>query len=239
MKINDDQVREQAIWAIGNIASDCVQFRDRVLESGIMIPLCECIVRWKTTSMIRTGVWTLSNLCRGKPSLVFSMLSLALDALVGKLYTEDEEILLYGCWVVSYISSGNFGRQSIIEVGLCRRLICLTLHENVSIRLAALRTIGNIVSGTDMQTEIVLNMGLFQCLSSLIQNPTNSRIRREACWIVSNIMAGDHTQIQRVIEAGLLPVLCNFFQNDEFEVRKQACYAFCNATARGEDIQLQ
>ena len=243
MMIPEDSIREQAIWALGNIAGDCVELRDRVLSTGVMIPLCECLRNWKKIEfepMVRTGVWALSNMCRGKPSPLFSFLRPALETLVGQLYSSDEEILTDGCWAVSHISFGSYERrQAVIDVGLCRRLVFLTMHENISIKLAALRTIGNLVSGTNMQTQIVLNVGLLPCLTSLLQHPTNARIRREACWIVSNIMAGDHTQIQRIIEAGFLPLLGTLLQKDDFEIRKEACYALCNATVQGTDFQLR
>lgn len=34
-----DDVQEQAVWALGNIAGDSSECRDYVLESGVMQPL--------------------------------------------------------------------------------------------------------------------------------------------------------------------------------------------------------
>lgn len=34
-----DDVQEQAVWALGNIAGDSSDLRDRVLGCGVMLPL--------------------------------------------------------------------------------------------------------------------------------------------------------------------------------------------------------
>jgi importin subunit alpha-6/7 len=37
----NDDVREQALWALGNIAGDSLPFRDLVLQAGAMQPLLD------------------------------------------------------------------------------------------------------------------------------------------------------------------------------------------------------
>mmetsp|Transcript_6096 Transcript_6096/g.9239 ORF Transcript_6096/g.9239 Transcript_6096/m.9239 type:complete len:503 (-) Transcript_6096:82-1590(-) len=235
----DDNIKEQAIWALGNIAGDCVELRDRVLATGALVPLCESS-KWEKLSMVRTGVWALSNLCRGRPQPFFSFVQPALPTLVHHLYSNDEEILTDTCWALQHISRGSDERrQAIIEIGACRRVVNLTMHENIDIKLAALRIVGNIVSGTNMQTQIVLSVGVLPCLYSLVQHLGSGRVRKEACWIVSNITAGDADQIQKVISANFLPILVNIVKTDEFSIRKEACFALCNITLQGQPHQIR
>lgn len=60
-------MREQAVWALGNIAGDGATFRDYVLELGVMEPLLAVIGHDSSSlNLVRNAVWTLSNLCRGK-----------------------------------------------------------------------------------------------------------------------------------------------------------------------------
>lgn len=54
---------------------------------------------------------------------------------------------------------------------------------------------GNIVTGDDVQTQIVLNCSALHCLYHLL-NSSQESIRKEACWTISNITAGNPQQIQ-------------------------------------------
>lgn len=59
----------------------------------------------------------------------------------------------------------------------------------------ALRTIGNIVTGDDLQTQVAVNCGLLTQMGHLLLNQKRS-IRKEACWTISNVTAGNAAQIQ-------------------------------------------
>jgi importin subunit alpha-1 len=59
-------VREQAVWALGNIAGDSPACRDFVLQQGALRPLLNLLTENLKLSMMRNATWTLSNLCRGK-----------------------------------------------------------------------------------------------------------------------------------------------------------------------------
>ena len=59
-------VREQAVWALGNIAGDSPVCRDYVLQQGALRPLLALLSENHKLSMQRNATWTLSNFCRGK-----------------------------------------------------------------------------------------------------------------------------------------------------------------------------
>lgn len=59
-------VKEQAVWALGNIAGDSPECRDFVLKQGALGPLLQVFNQSQKVSMLRNGTWTLSNFCRGK-----------------------------------------------------------------------------------------------------------------------------------------------------------------------------
>ena len=60
----------------------------------------------------------------------------------------------------------------------------------------ALRTLGNIVTGKDTETQAVLNAGVLPMLKMLILHAPKEAIRKEACWTVSNITAGTPEQVR-------------------------------------------
>lgn len=120
----------------------------------------------------------------------------------------------------------------------------------------ALRAVGNIVTGDDVQTQVVLNCSVMHCLLHLLASPKES-IRKEACWTISNITAGNRSQIQvlqyhtqffpvstkyylqAVIDANIFPVLIDILGKAEFKTRKEAAWAITNATSGGTAEQIR
>lgn len=235
-----EDVQEQAVWALGNIAGDSPECRDYVLNQGILIPLLQLLSKSTRMSMTRNAVWALSNLCRGKnPPPKFEQISPCLPVLSRLLFHCDADVLADACWALSYISDGpNDKIQAVIEAGVCRRLVELLMHNTDTVVSAALRAVGNIVTGDDVQTQIILNCNALPCLLQLLSSPKEG-IRKEACWTISNITAGNRQQIQAIIDANIFPVLIEILSKAEFKTRKEAAWAIANATSGGSPEQVR
>ena len=188
LKSPNEDVREQAVWALGNIAGDSAGCRDLVLAKGALRPLLElCDPRAKVT-MLRNATWTLSNFCRGKPQPNFDEVSPALPVLANLINKiDDHEVLTDACWALSYLSddtgAANAKIQAVIQAGVTQRLVHLLLHTSANVKTPALRTVGNIVTGDDLQTQEILARSALPCLLTLLVYPKKG-IRKEACWSV-------------------------------------------------------
>ncbi|KAF7146400.1 hypothetical protein RHSIM_Rhsim04G0232100 [Rhododendron simsii] len=235
-----DDVREQAVWALGNVAGDSPRCRDLVLTSGALIPLLAQLNEHAKLSMLRNATWTLSNFCRGKPQPPFEQTRPALPALERLVHSNDEEVLTDACWALSYLSDGTNDKiQAVIEAGVCQRLVDLLFHPSPTVLIPALRTVGNIVTGDDIQTQCMIQHGALACLLSLLTNNHKKSIKKEACWTISNITAGNREQIQAVIEAGLIAPLVSLLQTAEFDIKKEAAWSISNATSGGTHEQVK
>lgn len=73
-------------------------------------------------------------------------------------------------------------------------------HPSTAVQTPALRSVGNIVTGDDLQTQVVIASGALPALLSLLSSPKDG-IRKEACWTISNVTAGSPLQIQSIIDA--------------------------------------
>jgi hypothetical protein len=129
--------------------------------------------------------------------------------------------------------------QAVLDTGVCPRLVQL-LQDNkeYSVQIPALRAIGNLVTGDDVQTEIVLHAGALAALAQLLESPKRG-IRKDAAWTVSNIFGGTQQQVQCALDTdGLVPALVTRLQDDSLEVKKEVAWAFANATSGATPGQI-
>ena len=58
---------------------------------------------------------------------------------------------------IQYLSDGSNDKiQAVIEANVCPRLIELLKHKSPTVQTPALRTVGNIVSGDAMHTQVII-----------------------------------------------------------------------------------
>jgi hypothetical protein len=101
--------------------------------------------------------------------------------------------------------------------------------QSVELQTPALRTCGNIVTGTDVQTDAALDLGLLPFLENLMVHAKRS-IRKECAWTLSNITAGSTAQIDKVLaQTTLTQHVRDRIWADEPDVVKELTWAVANA----------
>jgi importin subunit alpha-1 len=232
-------IRDQCIWALGNIAGDGPQFRDLLLSHHVMSPLLENIDTELRSpnpriQMVRNATWALSNLCRGRPAPGWNEVVVALPILAQLITTTDPEILSDACWSLSYLSDCPAGDSSrlddVLSVNILPALINLLATGKTNIQTPALRTLGNIVTGNEIQTQAVIDGGALPAFKGLLSDP-RIPIQKEACWAISNITAGTVDQVQSVIDHDTFPQLIQLLAYADSKVKREACWAVSNATS--------
>jgi len=233
-------VREQAVWALGNIAGDSPQFRDLVLQSGGLSQIIAVLSDWDAKlSMMRNATWALSNLCRGKPSPPFDWVSPAVAVFANLIHSGDVEVITDACWALSYLSDGP-GDQvtSVIEAGTCRQLLELLSHASVKVQTPALRAVGTLIAqGDEAQVQVLLRSGVSVRLLRLLAHARKG-IRKEACWTISNISAGNRDHIQEVINGSLVPPVIHLLRTADFDIKKECAWTLNNITLGGSPQQI-
>lgn len=145
---------EQAVWALGNIAGDGASARDIVIQHKVVDGILNLMQKQITSqSFLRNIVWLMSNLCRNKnPPPPFDEIIRLLPILAQLLKADDNQVLADACWALSYVTDDENNKiQSVVDTGAVPYLINLLSSEEPTIIVPALRTVGNIVTGTDQQ----------------------------------------------------------------------------------------
>lgn len=124
-----------------------------------------------------------------------------------------------------------------MQSGAVPFLVGLLSHANEKVLSPALRAVGNIATGTDAQTDVLIESDVCRLLLPLLTHPRKN-IRKEVCWTISSIMAGTTEQIQSAIDAGIIPPLIDRLRHDELEVQKEAAWAIGNALTKSEPVQI-
>ncbi|WOL12163.1 importin subunit alpha-1a [Canna indica] len=232
----NDDVRNQAVCALGNVACDTPTYRDLVLDNDALIYLSQQLNENTKPSMLRNVAWTLSNLCKGKPQLSLEQVKPALQWLI---HSNDVEVLSYACWALTYLTEENATNiNAVIKAGFCPRLVELLIHPSTTVLIPALHTVGNIAAGNYFHTQSVIDHHALPCFLSLLHTQ-NNKIEMEVCWTISNITAGTHGQIQAVIDAGLVDPLVQLLKTSEFNLKKEAVWAITNAIVDGTNDQVR
>lgn len=84
-----------------------------------------------------------------------------------------------------------------------------------------------------MRGRVCMRVPVYAAGIARLLSSGKKEIKKEACWMVSNITAGHATQIDQVCAAGLVPPLLELTRLEEFDIRKEAAYALCNACTGG------
>ncbi|KAF4021023.1 hypothetical protein G4228_012524 [Cervus hanglu yarkandensis] len=209
---------------------------DDLIKSGILPILVHCLERDDNPSLQFEAAWALTNIASGTSEQTQAVVQSS-DGPQCRDYVISLGVVKP---LLSFISPSipiTFLRNvTWVMVNLCRHKDPPPPMETIQ-ETAALRAVGNIVTGTDEQTQVVLNCDALSHFPALLTHP-KEKINKEAVWFLSNITAGNQQQVQAVIDANLVPMIIHLLDKGDFGTQKEAAWAISNLTISGRKDQV-
>ncbi|CAO1399089.1 unnamed protein product [Diamesa tonsa] len=239
LKSPNADVSDQCVWALGNIAGDGFESRDIILNLNVVDILISKLENNIRVKYQRNIVWLMLNLCRGKPSPPIQEIEKLLPILVNFILHKDCLIVSDACWALATIADdGQYRAQLVLEQIDIEALIELFSNVKTTVIAAALRCVGNILTGNDLQVAILLSYNIVNKLAVLFEHK-DTNIIKEVTWAISNIAAGSEKQIQTLLDSGIFEKLVNVLKNGDAKSQYEAAWAIVNATKGGSTEQVK
>ncbi|KCZ74860.1 hypothetical protein H311_04170, partial [Anncaliia algerae PRA109] len=184
----NDDIADQAIWCLSNIAGDKEVFRDNILHFPKSLELLFDLYKRNNANLTKNVTWLLSNLCRGKnPVIEHKKAAIIIKVFTNLLKSNDTDVVHDVIWGISYIIDGNF---KVIDKELITYLYSLltqlcdlkgTESTNVPRNLTAplIRCIGNACVVSDDVMTFLMSNSLLGVLKSLFFKISAPKLRRE------------------------------------------------------------
>ncbi|KAG5675256.1 hypothetical protein PVAND_005171 [Polypedilum vanderplanki] len=234
LSLNNINLVEQAIWALGNVIGDCPALRDEVLKFNIIEPIIKWIELFRTqnfpNSFVRTFAWSLVNFVRYSkqpiPIDFVQQLMPAYQTIVEEPL--DEQAKIDGLWGLTYIADcGVDYIQLIIDHNIVETSIALIHTNRPKLQLCIVRLLGSIATGTDDQNERLINNQILLNIRNFLFSELKY-IRRQSLWCLSNIAAGPLHHVRAFFETDLLPGIVINLTNDDLKTVREAIFTLRN-----------
>lgn len=241
------QISEQAIWGIGNISGDCVEFRNKVMASHAPEALLEKAGSPIDENILNLIIWVLSNLCRlrNSKSKVGPIEMRMLEVLKnGFKSSQNQDVLndcLHGLFNSAKAESNHIFADFDFLLKLQRYYTEIqTSYQSKRSLMSAIHTfLGGFTSNCDEYVLLMLKVGFLTVLkNSLFINDLDNL--REVCWVMSNLAIGSIEQVKALVsEHLLLETLLKISSHSNLLLAKEATWTLCNLCLAKDEGVIQ
>lgn len=152
---------------------------------------------------------------------------------------KDDKLLsdaLSGLYYLTLDDTFNHRISFVLQHGSCRRIIELLQHPYLNVQSTALQLTGNLISGDDSHTLLLLQCNLLDICHKLLFCP-NKEISLLACWSFSNLCASSQEIIDEIMKANIFndPKFLKLFKDADLKRQKEICWAIANVLTNGSN----
>jgi len=155
------------------------------------------------------------------------------------LRIDDNEIVVDTLWALSSLTeTSDEAIRNCCESINVSRIINMMVSEEGSIRVLAIRIIGNLCRGPIDAVEKVIRNGGLVTLKEILSNKSAQEHYKEVCWIISNIVVDGKSFITSLIDSNIFPELFHLIESsNQFIIRREAAWALANTCIEATEYQ--
>lgn len=210
------EVREQAVVAIGKLASYDAEVRDFFLQLGCYPILCAQIQADTRLELLEKITFTMSIFCgrtqKGTHPAPYNVIAAGLPRLCWLFYRDDvdERTMVNVCLAVRELLVGI-----TLDDSLCLRLVYLLERcQWLRVQEITLSIVTHVVRCDANCTLKLLNFGLLPALAKLMESTNSAPIRAQAVEL-AGCLIHDRKCGKAVIDAGIVAELVRLLNTDE------------------------
>jgi len=238
--------KENAITLLANIAGENTDYRDHLLQRGI-VNMIEYVystyIEGSSLTFPSEFAWFLSVLTRGSPYPDFDQMTPILISITDLLQKYQSKDVMK--WVLrtfsNFADGGNNQIQKIFDFNCVEPIISFLNPKYITdIRVASLRALGNLSTGTNAHVEALMKFNVLEPLAALLRDPAKA-VRKEAAWALANIIAAGDKMIAAVFEyqdGWFLDRLFKMIEKEDFRISKECTYCLTNICLAGTFDQI-
>ena len=216
------------IWCISNIAVD---ENEKILQMGGMdIILNKMYINLSSSKLdlklLITSLHAVLMLLMSKVSHSDKILAI-IYKILSSCYKNDK-IILKALRCIHILLDNN-GYDALFKSGIINHGFITMLNREDKISIKVLQIIGDIISGPDLLTDKIFELGFIQYIPKFLIK--NNNFKKEICWIISNISIGTVKQINLMfskLSINLLKNIIYLLDNSIFNVKKECLYIIDN-----------
>lgn len=227
---------------LGNIIADNNKARDDMISTELVEQLIMILNAGTVTlDLLRIICWTISSMCKGMPEPPLSRTQLFIGPLARVLQLQDSQPVADALWALSYITNtGEEAIELVVKQADIGTVVARAKSEDLSVKAAAFRVIGNICSGRQEFVDAIIKNGGLDAILHTMSAAENPQFVKEACWTLSNIVAGPPEHIEKVIKSGCFRMVAAILVAHKHDriVCREAAWAIANASCNASYEQM-
>lgn len=237
------EISDNAIWALSNLACEGEAVCDMIVGSGFFERLLKYIDGFLEYSIEFTQcvLWMVFNLSKGIRIITPLQMQVVTKVLVCfKDAAWINEICIFWVKLVFQFVKGNeHAGDVIIENSFSQILLkLLKSNQDPDIERYALLAIGNIIYTSNKNTQILISLGLFDTIYTVIKS-ANFKNHYTVYWVLSNIAGGTTSQAHQLINHKICFEALNGFLHIDSKVVIEVAHLFHNLTLKSTSSDLE